>query len=446
MKEEKLLDCHKKLYSFFDEKVRLREKHATLREYRDKNLERLTEGTKKLADKGETVYIRVNDCSQGSMAMHTINQAQNDDDHDIDHAIIYDEKDIQSDPQEARDFVAKALKEAGGNFKVEPEAKTNAVTITYQDGYHVDFAIYKRVTRGSEVFDYFHAGETWTRRDPLAITDWFNDANSTLSPKNNNGGVTVADGQLKRIVRLFKFWSKSRSDWSLPGGLVLSTLVVNNYVSNKERDDVAFYETIKKISDSLIYSRNVPNPVDHSLSLTTTEKHKNQMDSLVEKLADGLNQLSFLFDGNCNEEKGIGCWSDFFDTSYWKESRLSKSETGVVPLGKLNFKIMITTKTMWGPSRFEYKPLSKGTIPKKASVRFEILNDLPSNAKISWEVQNRGDEAKWHKQIAPRSGGVDQSNPKICNETTSYRGNHTMKCMVEYDQVKIVEHIPVRIR
>jgi hypothetical protein len=121
------------------------------------------------------------------------------------------------------------------------------------------------------------------------------------------------------------------------------------------------------------------------------------MDSLVEKLADGLSQLSLLFDGRCNEEKAMNCWSAFFDTSYWNATALSKSEAGIAPSAKLNFKIMVTTKTMWGSGRFEYKPQSNGTIPKRASIRFEILDSLPSHAKISWEVQNRGDEARWYR-------------------------------------------------
>lgn len=41
-------------------------------------------------------------------------------------------------------MVANALKRKTKQFRAEPEVKTSCVRIKYSDGYHIDFAIYRR--------------------------------------------------------------------------------------------------------------------------------------------------------------------------------------------------------------------------------------------------------------------------------------------------------------
>lgn len=444
-----MFNCHDSLNIFFEGYVRLKGKHDVLRDYRDKNLERIRSGIDKLKEKKVVPCPCFKDnFSQGSMAMATINQAQHEDDHDIDHAIIFDADEVHVDPQSARDFVASALAEEKGNFKKDPEARTNAVTVWYQDGYHVDFAIYKRVSDGKGGYDYYHSGLSWTKRNPKAITDWFIDRNQVLSPQVGTPDVKVQKNQLRKVVRLLKFWAKSRPEWSLPSGLVLSVLAIDNYCLNNSRDDVAFADTFKKILAALNKSREVMNPVDKSISLIITDDHRNQMSSLVDKMVESLDALALLESDKCNKEKSDIAWATFFNNDAWTKS-MAKSENATdramvaFDLSKV-VRVSYSSKSQWGSRMVPYDPDGKGSIPKGAKVKFEVTIAIPYGTKVSWEVRNKGDEAKWKNQLVPRPGQVDESNTRICYEDSAFRGNHTMYCSIEGTGIKF--SIPVRIR
>lgn len=71
---------------------------------------------------------------------------QNEDgDYDIDVAVVFD-KNVLGDKgaQATRNLVANALKRKTKQFNAEPEIKTSCVRIKYADGYHIDFAVYRR--------------------------------------------------------------------------------------------------------------------------------------------------------------------------------------------------------------------------------------------------------------------------------------------------------------
>ena len=74
--------------------------------------------------------------------MHTLNQAEHND-YDIDVAVVFEKGDLPEDPLKARQRVRDALLKRCDNFTKEPEARHNAVTVWYQDGYNIDFAVYR---------------------------------------------------------------------------------------------------------------------------------------------------------------------------------------------------------------------------------------------------------------------------------------------------------------
>jgi hypothetical protein len=162
--------------------------------------------------------------------MHTLNQDPRDDnDYDIDVALLFERSALPEDPRTARQRVADALCKRCTNFTQEPTARTNAVTIWYAEGYHIDFAVCRTYTdeNGREKIE--HASNEWKARDPQEINNWFQNAVSTKSPATTGILATVKAGQLRRIVRFLKWFTRSRPSWSLPGGLIVSTLVVECY-------------------------------------------------------------------------------------------------------------------------------------------------------------------------------------------------------------------------
>lgn len=445
-----MFDCHSKLNSFYDDQVRLKDDGKVLREYRDRNLERVKEGTKKLREKDDKDHpLYADECSQGSMAMFTTNQAQNNDDHDIDHALIYASDDATEDPKDMREFVARAILESGANFKADPEARTNAVTVWYEDGYHVDFAIYKVTTDWLGSKTYHHAGAEWKKRDPRAITNWFNTNVTDLSPNELGWGVEVNKNQLRRVVRLIKFWAKSRATWSLPSGLVLSALAVECYRKNDKRDDLAFLETLRAIHSRLRWNKEVQNPTDTSISLLTTEEHRKQITSLEEKIQNTLTTLEDALKAtNCTQEQARKAWGKFYGNDWWSsdlkksEARFMNESTAIA--SPLDVDVVVFKRA--NSHRIHYDPNGHQIIPKGMNIRFTAKPRFSPPYTVRWEVQNIGDEAKWNDQDKPRPGQIDERNQLVCNETSAFRGNHLMICEIEKDGRKYRREIPVRIR
>ena len=137
-----MFDLHSEMCSFCSKHVRLSvDEKRQLAEYRDRNIRRLKDGLRQL---GYKVPIRTP--TQGGYAMNTLTQRPEnnpDIDHDIDVATIFRRGDLPEDPLDARKRVLAGVREGGGNFKKEPEARTNAVTVWYQEGYHVDLAVHR---------------------------------------------------------------------------------------------------------------------------------------------------------------------------------------------------------------------------------------------------------------------------------------------------------------
>jgi hypothetical protein len=319
-----MFNLHRELYKFHQDHVRLSSKQRQeLAGYRDTNFSRLKDGLDELA-----YFHPVRKCDQGSYAMHTTNQHP-EGEFDIDVAIIFNKEDLPSSSLESRKRIEKAMKEGGGNFKKPPEARTNAVTVWYKEGHHVDLAIHRRSfdILDNEIIE--HAGVEWVERDPIEITDWFNNRVRELSPSND--GASVEDGQMRRIVRLLKFFTKSRDSWqesgkTLPGGLIISTLVGGAvlygdqcYCPDPHSDEKALFNTITAIHNKLDISTEVYNPVDRSQKLTYKDEYKNQVKRFKEKLGKALEWLEPLQDSKGDKEATAKAWEKFFKHQYWTD-------------------------------------------------------------------------------------------------------------------------------
>lgn len=309
-----MFDLHNEMYKFYRAHVRLMsDQRAELAGYRDTNYERLKIGLDKLEYSGP-----VRKCDQGSYAMHTTNQHP-EKAYDIDVAVIFDKDNLPASPLDARKLIENAMLEGGGNFSQPPKARTNAVTVWYQEGYHVDLAVHRRYFDGfgNEIIE--HAGVEWTQRNPLDITNWFNDRVNEASPSKGSL-VTVNNGQMRRIVQLLKMFAKSRESWNLPSGLLISTLVGKEcYRPNLNCDDNALYDTVAALQNRLQLSVEVKNPTDDTQLLTYKNEYINQIIRFRDQLAKALEWLKPLHDPGCDKEAAVKAWKQFFNHDYWTE-------------------------------------------------------------------------------------------------------------------------------
>lgn len=414
-----LYNASSKFNTFYNDYVVLRATEQTnLREKKELNIERLESGLAEYNEEYKKEYILIDDKVQGSMAMSTIVQNE-ENEYDIDVAIIFNKDGLPDGNTATKNMIADALKRKCKRFKTEPEAKTNCVRVDYADGYHIDFAVYRKSTddEGNNVYE--HCGSEWRKRNPEAITNWFNKSN-----KDSNGNIRI-------VVRLLKMFCKSRDGWSMPGGLIQSVLVEES-IQSKDRIDETFYYTIQAIRDRLEENNEVYNPTDPDSSLLLNAKDHQKVKNLHTRLKSYINKLDVLFKSDCTENQAFSAWKEFFNHSYWGEL-LTESVDNRMVLAKSfgNFSVEIVALVEW--SKDELIPLNEviGAIPKGKWIHFTAKTNFFDFSKVEWEVKNDGDECIEESDLGHFQEGVSVM------EGTSYRGVHKMICRV-YRQDNIV--------
>ncbi|NFH89566.1 nucleotidyltransferase [Clostridium botulinum] len=325
-----MYDLSLEFKKFYYNKVVLSKKETTnLREKKNLNITRLKDGLDEYNEEKKTNYKVAETLEQGSVAMATVTQNENND-YDIDVAIIFDKTNLgELGPLAVKNVVVEALKKKCTNFKTEPEALTNCVRIVYSDNYHIDFAIYRRIKNNDSSYKYEHAGSEWRERDPRAINKWFKDEIKTHGEK------------LRQAVRLSKMFCKSRESWQMPGGLIQSVLC-NEKIQDYERMDEMFYYTMKEVQSRLEENKEVKNPTSDQ-SLLLKEKDKDKLNNLCNRLKDKLSKLDIL--DECSKKEAIKAWYEFFKHDYWtynedEENRSFAAASEAVMAKSINNKLV----------------------------------------------------------------------------------------------------------
>ena len=458
-----MFDLHDKMYEFYKDHVRLdSDERNKLAGYRDTNLERLKSGLDKLGEKHDTTYAYYQYYrNQGSYATFTLNQHP-DNQYDIDVAIVFKKEDLPSSALKARQRIADAFKQVAGNFSKDPEARTNAVTVWYAEGYHIDFAVYRTYEDefGRTIIE--HAGPEWTERDPMDMTNWFNDAVKESSPLKEYG-ATAEKYQMRRIVQLLKAFAKSRSSWNLPGGLIISVLVDECYRLDYDRDDVALYDTMVAIHDRLRRDIEVWSPVSIAELLTNKEEYKKQVERFRDKLDIAITNLEPLFEDGCTTDKAMSAWNKVFNHPFWAEAVEEESETderleideGARVLSNTPKPLLDRTdhqqRIPWSFVKrhgvrfdayiYQGKKFMGGlnsngrTIRSNYDLKFVVKTDTRGDYQVFWQVVNTGRHAG---SVGGGRGDVFESkcsNPSVHWEKSLYTGKHWIECFIVKDGI-----------
>ena len=459
-----MFSLHDTLNQFYSDYVRLdADERNKLAGYRDINLERLKSGLDKLGEEHDATYAYYQYYrNQGSYATFTLNQHP-DNEYDIDVAIVFKKYDLPSSALKARQIIADAFKKVAGNFSQDPEARANAVTVWYAEGYHIDFAVYRTYEDmfGNTIIE--HAGPEWTERDPMDLTNWFNDAVNQSSPLKEYG-ATVEKYQMRRIVQMLKVFAKSRSSWNLPGGLIISVLVAHCYQPDYDRDDVALYNTMVAIHNRLLLSNQVWSPVNPPELLTNKEEYKKQVERFRDQLDIAITKLAPVFKDDCTKDEAMSTWNWMFNHPFWAEADEDRSETeDHSGINERELVLSDTAKPALGrtshqqpiPWRFvrkhrvrlyAYVYLNKQvklgglksdgrTIRNGLDLKFEVKTNLRGTYQVFWQVVNTGR----HAESAGGGRGdvfeLNNSNPSVHWEKSLYTGKHWIECFIVKDGV-----------
>lgn len=291
------MSAHPALFAFHQDHVALGKADMDrLRRLRDLNLDRLREGLRHL---GYPAYVSTR--GQGGYAMSTLTQ-RDDGEQDIDMALIFNAADLPARPADARSVVHDAvLAAAPEGFRRPPERRTNAVTVWYSGGYHIDFAVYRTNGRTME-----HAGASWEPASPAATVDWFIEENHRRSPKWYPGAV-VADAQLRRVVRFMKFL-RHGDRTVYPGGYIITALACRNYQPSPHGDDLALAATLARARQEIARGRDLPDPVVRGRSLLSRQKDVDRLLRYGGLLSQVLGPLQPLFTGAGRRFDAVAAW------------------------------------------------------------------------------------------------------------------------------------------
>ena len=312
----RMYDMSKKFNSFYDSEVVLsKDDQNELYAKKDLNIQRLKDGLEEYNEENGTSYSIVETCVQGSVAMATVVQNE-DNDYDIDVAVVFDHSALGAKGAQAtRNMVANALKRKTKQFNADPEVKTSCVRVKYADGYHIDFAVYRRTwDEGNSCWKYEHAGADWSERELKGLTEWFKERND------------ASDGKLRKVIRLSKMFCNSRDTWvNMPSGLLQTVLCDENLQLEYNRIDELFYHTMKGIVGRLDSHTTVSAPVDNGRNLTPRKTDIQKMTNWKNRLESKIEDLDVLFKDDCSEDDALQAWYGFFNHDYWSEQVVSES-------------------------------------------------------------------------------------------------------------------------
>ena len=367
---------------------------------------------------------------------------QNEDhDYDIDVAIVFNKSALgEKGALATRNMVANALKRKTKQFNAEPEVKTSCVRVKYADGYHIDFAIYRRYYDvWSDCWVYEHAGSDWTQRELKGLTNWF-------TTQNN-----ASDGKLRKVVRLSKMFCKSRSSWkNMPSGLLQTVLCDEKLQDSYTRIDELFYFTMKEIVNRLELDTSVAAPVDNGRDLTPRKSDTQKMTNWKNRLKSKLEDLEILFKDDCSKADALQAWYGFFNHDFWNEpvtetsnysaklilksvSSFVDTEQFIDDLYPVDLSYRCSVSCQVSGNGFRPKPLSdflqllRRYLPHNFEIRCTMVyTNCPPPYRVLWKVKNVGPEAERLNQVR---GQIEEKGNSIVEHSRFY-GNHYIECYI----------------
>jgi len=316
-------DANKHLTAFHDDRVFVNDEMLGLaRQRRDANRTRLNKGLEAQGDPKPDEFVQ-----QGSYAMSTMVQSEVEDS-DIDDGAVFSREALKGpkggdkSSADAKELVRKALA-SKDEFKQPPDVRGNCVRVYYNDGFHVDIPVYRTYDQDGTTKKELASSGDWKVSAPEDITNWFNGQVTAKSPDTTKGR------QMRRVVRLLKYWCKSRSTWNMPSGFVLSVLTDEAYLypGHADRDDRALLAVMRAIRNRLqMQGVVVKRPVEPREEITSDRTY-GKVRNLRDELANAIDELSKIERADCDELMALKALKAVFFTDYW-DARIKELENG----------------------------------------------------------------------------------------------------------------------
>lgn len=167
------------------------------------------------------------------------------------------------------------------------------------------------------------AGDEWVESRAADVEDWFYSVNQSKSPDESNGR------QFRRIVRMLKKFARSRKVWKdqIASGFTITKLAAECYVANKDREDIALRETMKRMRTRLMLNLEVDHPVTPGAKLTKGPSDETTT-FFRDKLDETLKEVEVLDDQKCTRERALKAWDKVFNTEFFSVRYKGEEKAG----------------------------------------------------------------------------------------------------------------------
>jgi hypothetical protein len=229
---------------------------------------------------------------QGSYKMGTMALGKNGI-YDIDFGIHSIEKPSIT-PQTLKQHIYKALE---GHTQYGTINKDKCVRVLYAGDFDIDVTAYYKTKE--DTHPYLATTNGWLISNPPDLIKWYK-----AQPNNF--------GQLTRVVKYLKYWANTKQH-KMPSGIALTILAAKNFKPN-ERDDIAFYETVKAIKDSFFWSVECTNPSapnDNLIAKLNDQQRRKFITYLETLVADAKNAVL-----QKSKENAVIIWKQIFGNKF----------------------------------------------------------------------------------------------------------------------------------
>lgn len=445
----KLINVSEEMNKFYLKKVVVSKNIIDdLREKKKKNIDRLREGIRKYNEENKTDYKMLENIEQGSVAMNTMVQNE-DQDYDLDVAIVFDKDKFNIGTTEAKNIFVEMVKKETASFNKEPEKLTNCIRIYYEIGYHLDFALFR-----CDGVNYEHCGSEWRDRNPRETNNWFREKN--------------VNNKLRKYTRLLKFFCKSIDYCDMPGGLITTILVEEalRFTTENSLIDKYFISICNYICDKLSVSYEIINPITGK-PITFNQSDENKVKNLYNRLKTKIDEYNAMIKNNDTKDKHIDFWEAFFKNDYWEsitlENRAGISDEDVyedneekienfypIKYSILPINIIIKCQKVLqlgqNPLGLTYENAREDEKFNLSQQKYRMLKfsvEVPSIIsapyKVIWKVKNNGANAFkqnslrgeiYYSNIRNGADLVTAENANTRYEPISFAGNHYVECYI----------------
>lgn len=285
---------------------------------------------------------------QGSYAMHTGVEPDEDREYDIDVGLRFNVNKSDYNPMDLKKAIKELLK---NHTEYGAEIRKPCVTVTYKkDGeaaFHVDLVTYvydDRDNKDSQLYiakgiDSNEESQKWEKADPKGLVDYIND--------------TIEKGeereQFRRVVRYLKRWKHlgfSNIGHAEPPSIGITLIALDNFKYHENNDIKALIYAVESIKDKFklegydedydeLYRINLPLPISLDFEWNSdifqkmTDKQMTDFKEKIDKLKSDLDEVENEVDEQKKYEKLHKIFGDDFEVP--EEKKTAKKQHNYIP-------------------------------------------------------------------------------------------------------------------